>query len=141
MSSCTTAEFIGRDFTVSCSLHDPSDRSGRLTVSGLYNIVPRVCIGGEYLWEWYQGIKHHQIAIAGRYMSNCNVIAATMSRHGLDVTLWRKVTENLQIGSAFVLNKKKRERIAEIFYQWETDDVTVRGQVDSNLTLGFTYTK
>lgn len=126
---------------MSMTLHDPRKESGRMTVANLYNVTPKISVGAEFLLEWYNGRIFNQLALAGRYMTSTNAVAATVSRNAMDVTVWTKINDTLQIGSSFVWNKKKQKNVGEIFYQWESNDTVIRGGLDSNFAVGFTYTK
>lgn len=68
-------------------------------------------------------------------------LAATCSWNALDVTFWQKLNENVQIGSSLVMNRQKNHSIGSVFYQWEQNNVVIRGLIDSKWTVGFTYTK
>lgn len=52
---------------------------------------------------------------------------------------WRQVHDSIQIGSLLILNAPTA--IGSIFYQWEFKDVYVRGLVNSDGSVGFTYNK
>lgn len=54
---------------------------------------------------------------------------------------WRQVHDSIQIGSSLILNKQSSEAIGSIYYQWEFKDVYIRGLIDSDGSVGFTYNR
>lgn len=54
---------------------------------------------------------------------------------------WRQVHDSIQIGSSLILNIPTSKAIGSIFYQWEFKDVYIRGLIDSDGSVGFTYNK
>lgn len=54
---------------------------------------------------------------------------------------WRQVHDSIQIGSSLILNKQSSKAIGSIFYQWEFKDVYIRGLIDSDGSVGFTYNR
>lgn len=91
--------------------------------------------------EWCESYRNAQVALAGRYACLHGVMAATVSKRALDVTFWKKMSDTLQMGSSLVLNPDHQKNVAALFYQWEAQDVVIRGMTDSNCAVGFTYTK
>lgn len=76
-----------------------------------------------------------------RYEFNKTVVAATCSRQALDITCWKQLRDTVQIGSSLVINRTNNYRNYAVFYKWEKNNVSIRGLIDTNWTMGFTYAK
>jgi len=76
-----------------------------------------------------------------RYSINNSSLASTFSHEALDISYWHQVHKAIQLGSSLVYNKKKGRAIGSIFYQWEFQDAFVRGMMDSDWSVGFTYNR
>lgn len=69
------------------------------------------------------------------------VVSATVSPQAFDVSFWRQLHDNIQLGTSVVYNERSRSAVGSIFYQWMFNDTTVRGMVDSEWSVGFTYNR
>lgn len=69
------------------------------------------------------------------------VFAATVSPQAFDISFWRQLHDNIQLGTSVVYNDRLRSAVGSIFYQWMFNDTTVRGMVDSEWSVGFNYNR
>lgn len=76
-----------------------------------------------------------------RYKLNRYSLGATISRQGLDVTYWQRLHSKLQMASILVWQRKTNKGVGTICYRWDFDDAYVKGMLDSNLSVGFLYSK
>lgn len=68
-------------------------------------------------------------------------MAATVSSEALDISYWRQIHRAIQMGTSIVYNQRTKKAIGSIFYQWEFRDAYIRGMVDSDWSVGFTYNR
>lgn len=86
-------------------------------------------------------MAHQLIATLHSYARDKLSVAATASMHAFDLSFWRQVHPNVQIGSSIVYGGPARPAIGSIVYQWMFDEAMVRGMVDSEWSTGVTYTR
>lgn len=123
--------------------------SFRTVFSYLQNITENLALGAELMTKWEAGNNSDgysckgegKMALAGRYTRDKSSIAATYSMDSadMDVTYWRQVNSHLQLGCSLVHNSDRQRSIGSLFYQWEFPDSVVRGSIDSDTSVGFTY--
>lgn len=68
-------------------------------------------------------------------------MAATASLNAFDVSFWRQVQPNVQIGTSIVYGGPARPPIGSIVYQCLFNEAMVRGMVDSEWSTGVSYTR
>lgn len=134
-----TAEATTSNSTLTLKFYNPTNHRGRICFSALRKITKRFDFGGELLLEWDGRLVMANTALAARYGTGNYEFAATASRNGMDLSYWRKLTKDIQMGSSLAFNKNTSKTIANICYQWQFKDATVRGLVDSDWSVGFSY--
>ncbi|XP_055906426.1 mitochondrial import receptor subunit TOM40 homolog 2 [Eupeodes corollae] len=135
-----SAEVHSPSTTYTANLYNPSKDRGRCTLSVLRSVTNHLALGGELLVEWNEP-RHTSAdaALAMRYSRHQYSSALTVSRQGFDVSYWHRVHPSIQMGSSLAFNRNTRKAIATVCYQWEFQDTTVRGMVDSDMSVGFMY--
>ncbi|XP_063709361.1 uncharacterized protein LOC134837899 [Culicoides brevitarsis] len=122
----------------SCSMHE----TGRFMISDMYKVSPRLSVGSELMLKCRGKDRGANLAFAMKYLfENKTIMAASCSFRAFDLTLYKQISPNLQVGTSFVLNSPKNYQNMALFYQWEKQNVSIRSLIDSNLTAGFTYTR
>ena len=137
----TSLEYFGQSTTTTLSVYNPKKQSGRMTLGVLQNFTKKFCFGVEMLAEWNRGSFNSQMALASRYTGKDFSVAATVSKEAFDLSYWCQIHTNQQLGSSLIINSRTSKAIGSFFYQLEYRDAVIRGMVDSNWSLGFTYTK
>lgn len=138
----TCIELCTNNSTLTASLYNVRMDSGRGTFSFLRAINERLVLGSELLIEWTD--PHSimaDIALAGRYRENSYAVAATVSRQGVDISYWQRLHRKIQMASFWAWQRKTEKSLATICYQWDFDEAYVRGTFDSNLSVGFVYSR
>lgn len=125
--------------TLTLKLYDPKDTSGRISFSCLRKMTKRLDLGGELLLEWNRNYVTALTAFAARYGRDDYEIGATVSLMGMDLSYWRKLTKDLQIGSSLAFNNHTGKILANICYQWHFSDATIKAMIDSDWLVGFSY--
>ena len=74
-----------------------------------------------------------------RYSREKYSFAVTGSREAFDLSYWRKVNRDLQIGSSLACSHREGKAIGTVYYRIERPDCTIRGLFDSDWSVGFTY--
>lgn len=133
------AEATTKSSTISLKFYNPTPVRGRICFSALRKITKRFDFGGELLMEWDRKAVMANTALAMRYGTSSYEFAGTASRNGIDLSYWRRLTKDIQMGSSLAYNKNTDKTIANICYQWQFKDATVRGLVDSDWSVGFSY--
>lgn len=134
-----TAELTTSSSTLTLKFYNPTNHRGRICFSALRKMTKRFDFGGELLLEWDGRVVMANTALAARYGTNHYEFAATASKNGMDLSYWKKLTKDIQMGSSLAFNKNTHKAIANICYQWQFKDATVRGLVDSDWSVGFSY--
>lgn len=134
-----TAEATTSSSTITLKFYNPTSDRGRLCFSALRKMTKRFDFGGEILLEWDGKSVLANTALAARYGTGNYQLAATASRSGMDLSYWRKLSKDIQMGTSLAFNKNTSKTISNICYQWQFKDATVRGLIDSDWSVGFSY--
>ncbi|XP_073847475.1 mitochondrial import receptor subunit TOM40 homolog isoform X2 [Musca autumnalis] len=136
----TCIELSTNSSTLTGILYNARKESGRGTLSYLRAINDKLSLGGELLIEWTDPYSMMaDIALAARYRRHAYSVAATISRQGIDVSYWQRLHRKIQMATLWAWQRKTEKSLATICYQWNFEDSHVRGQFDSNLSVGFMY--
>ena len=76
-----------------------------------------------------------------RYSEKRNSIAATISNSALDISLWHQSNDLLQFGASLIMDKRTSRTLGSLCYQYEMKDTVIKGLIDSDWTVGCTYTR
>lgn len=76
-----------------------------------------------------------------RYSLKRNSIAATISKGALDISLWHQSNDLLQFGASLILDEYTSRTLGSLCYQYEMKDTIIKGLIDSDWTVGCTYTR
>lgn len=86
-------------------------------------------------------IRQTATAAISRYAKDNVCLSGSASMHAFDVSYWRHLHNNVQMGSSVVYNERSKSAVGSIVYQWLFPDSVVRGMIDSECSTGFTYTR
>ncbi|XP_070504540.1 mitochondrial import receptor subunit TOM40 homolog [Chironomus tepperi] len=136
-----TAEFLSKSSTISLALYNPKRETGRMTIGFLHNFNKNFCAGAELLFEWMKNKPQYNLAIAARYSEKRNSIAATISNSALDISIWHQSNDLLQFGASLIMDKRTSRTLGSLCYQYEMKDTVIKGLIDSDWTVGCTYTR
>lgn len=73
-----------------------------------------------------------------RYNRDGSTVAASFSSQAGDISYWRQIHPAVQVGMLMAYSKQK-PLTASLFYQWDFHDSLVRGMINSQWSVGFTY--
>ncbi|XP_065079395.1 mitochondrial import receptor subunit TOM40 homolog [Ochlerotatus camptorhynchus] len=132
-------QHTGTSTTTTLRCYNPTRQSCRMTLDHLVSYNDRLAFGAELLYEWYRDTTNAQMAIAARYTGDKYSLAITGSKEAFDLSYWRKVNNQLQIGSSLACSHREGKAIGTIYYLMERPDCTIRGLFDSDWSVGFTY--
>ncbi|XP_019543220.4 mitochondrial import receptor subunit TOM40 homolog 2 [Aedes albopictus] len=132
-------QHTGTRTTTTLRCYNPTHQSCRVTLDHLISYNDRLAFGAELLYEWYRDTTNAQMAIAARYSREKYSFAITGSREAFDLSYWRKVNRDLQIGSSLACSHREGKAIGTVYYRIERPDCTIRGLFDSDWSVGFTY--
>lgn len=76
-----------------------------------------------------------------RYSGDRSSYAATISMNAFDASYWRQVHDNIQLGTTISYNDRAKLAIGSIFYQWNFKKASVRALIDSEWSVGCTYSR
>lgn len=139
--STISLEHLGKDKTTSVTFYNIKRNSGVLTIASLYKISNKWDLGTELMVNWNKQFVESRVAGIAKYGTKDLSVATTFSTKALNMTFWRRINEELEIGSAFGLNTERNRYKTSLFYQWTKQDVQIRGLVDTDCLVGFTYLK
>ncbi|XP_065354655.1 uncharacterized protein LOC135949121 [Calliphora vicina] len=138
----TCIELCTNSSTLTTNLYEVRRDSGRATLSFVRSVSDHLALGAELLLEWMEPSSlMTDTAIAGRYKRHSYSVAATVSRQGIDVSYWQRIHRNIQMASLLAWHRKTDKSVGTICYQWDFKDTHIRGTFDSNLSVGFMYTR
>ncbi|KAI8121752.1 hypothetical protein FF38_04832 [Lucilia cuprina] len=138
----TCIEFCSSGSTLTTNLYDIRRDSGRATLSFLRSINDNLALGAELLLEWTDPRSMMtDTAFAGRYRRHSYSIAASVSRQGIDVSYWQRIHPHVQLASLWAWQRKTDKSVGTLCYQWDFKEAHVRGMFDSNLSVGFMYSR
>lgn len=138
----TCIELCTSNSTLTANLYDVRTDSGRATLSFLRSVSDHLALGSELLLEWNQPNSiMTDTAFAARYRQHTFSLAATVSRQGVDVSYWQKLHRRIQMATFWAWQRKSEKSVGTICYQWNFPDAYVRGMFDSNLSVGFMYSR
>lgn len=154
-------DFIGKTSTTTFNLYNKD----RLNISYLKSLTSHFIAGTEILFESIKGQLRAYTSVAFRYIDfffdetkieninfkkyifnrmhkeKYNLTVTANTSQSFNMQYWRQVHDSIQIGSSLILNLPTSKAIGSIFYQWEFKDVYIRGLIDSDGSVGFTYNK
>lgn len=134
-------DIIGGAFTGTLYAWNLQKNSGRLAIAYLQTLTARWSAGVEFCGEWNGNQSESSTALALRYARDGQCLAATASMRAFDVSYWRQLHDNIQIGTSVVYNERVKAAVGNVAYQWMFGDAVVRGMMDSEWSTGFTYTR
>ncbi|XP_005182619.1 mitochondrial import receptor subunit TOM40 homolog 2 isoform X2 [Musca domestica] len=138
----TCIELSTHSATLTGMLYNARRESGQGTLSYLRAINDKLSVGGELSIEWTDPYSMMtDIAFAARFRQRSYSIAATISCQGVDVSYWQRLHRRIQMATLWAWQRKTEQSLATICYQWNFEDAHVRGQFDSNLSVGFIYSR
>lgn len=143
-NSIATLELLEKQTTVSLNLYNPSLDTGKVTLGVLYSFTKTFCGGLEILSSWSEKHPCHfediSLAFAGRYSFKKHSIAATISKHALDVSIWHQPRDYLQVGASLIVDSCLSKAVGSFCYQMDFEDAKVKGMIDTDFSVGCTYT-
>lgn len=143
-NSLATVEYQEKQTTVSLNLYNPSLSEGKVTLGILHSFTKTFCGGVELLSSWHAANSRHfdevSLALAGRYSVKSHSIAATVSKKAFDVSLWLQPRDHLQIGASLIVDSNMSKSVGALCYQMDFDDAKVKGMIDTDFSVGCTYT-
>lgn len=141
--SVMSVNCIGRDKTTSVTFYNANKNSGVVTVASLFKVSKLWDLGTELMVNWNQNQKliESRVAAIVKYAVKDFSIATTFSTRALNMTMWHRLDKTWEIGSAIGLNTDKNRYKSSLFYQWTRPNVQIRGLIDTDCSVGFTYLK
>lgn len=137
-------EYQEKQTTVSLNLYDPAISAGKVTFGILHSFTNRLCGGVEILSSWNErncsNFGDIAVAFAGRYSYKSHSIAATVSKRALDVSFWHQPRDFLQLGASLIVDSGMSKAVGALCYQMDFDDAKVKGMIDTDFSVGCTYT-
>jgi len=127
--------------TYTCNFYNFTRSAGRGTFSVMRAATNHLAVGAELLLEWTNNRLLADTALAARYKRYNYTVAATASRQGCDVSYWQRLHKRVQMATMLAYRRKMKKANASICYQWDFGDSIVRGKVDSELSVGFSYSR
>lgn len=138
----TCIDLCTNSSSLTANFYDVRKDSGRATLSFLRSVSDHLALGAELLLEWTDPQSMMtDTAFAGRYKRHSYSVAATMSRQGIDLSYWQRIHPNIQLASLWAWHRKTEKSVGTICYQWNFPDAHIRGMFDSNLSVGFMYSR
>lgn len=148
-------EYIGRDFTTSLKMMNPSVLDGGLTgiyiASYLQSVTPKLALGLEGVWQRAALSQPPDAALSycARYQSNDWVATAQMHPQGaINTSFWRRLSESVQAGVDMTLSLVpgqgggvmggglQKEGLTTFGAKYDFRMSTFRAQLDSRGKLG-----
>lgn len=144
-NSIATVEYLENRSTVSLNLYNPSLNAGKVTLGILYSFTKKFCGGLEILSSWNEAkdprhFSDISVALAGRYSFKKYSIATTISKHALDVSIWHQPRDFLQIGASLIVDSCMSKAVGSFGYQMDFEDAKINGMIDTDFSVGCTYT-
>jgi hypothetical protein len=140
-NSTVVFEMYDKQATVSLNFYNPKPNNGQVTLGILYSFTKEFCGGVEILSDWNELKNNIVLAFAGRYtFSKKYSLATTISKNAFDISLWHQPKDFLQLGASLIYDHYKSKSIGSLCYQMDFDDAKVNGMIDSDFSVGCTYT-
>jgi mitochondrial import receptor subunit TOM40 len=142
-SLITSIELARDESTLTLNFYNPKKDAGRFTIGILNSLTKNLCFGAEILCEWTDKllVQPPKVAFAGRYTMDNQALAATITSDAYDVSFWKRINKNVQVGSSVIGNKHMSKSVATMCYQLELDDTLIRASIDTDYSAGLTYHK
>lgn len=138
-----STDYRGDSFTGSVTLGniDLKNNGGIIVGHFLKAVTPQISVGSEVVYQYGPQVPGGYIAapsLAVRYRTEQMSAAASAGSSGVNLSYWRRCSDQVQVGCEFDTNLRMQESVGNIGYQVDLPaaNLVFRGTLDSNLNIG-----